>query len=179
MRAATSAGCDNGMRQQGWQMTLPTDKGAVLMVATIDVGCCDWGDSKMVRLLMEEKAAGCSDRGEGGGSVQQQGHLRFRRGGEEDDGQRLGREAAVERSSTSTVRERGERPPMERKETNLPIMCSGSAGQLLRKERATAEEDAGEAIAATAGAIDSDGCGRGKKKQRRLMLLLQHLSLLL
>ncbi|RWW44123.1 hypothetical protein BHE74_00050145 [Ensete ventricosum] len=67
-----AVGCDNGMRQQGWQMTLPTDKGAVLMVATIDAGCCDWGDSKMVRLLMEEKAAGCNDRGEGGGSVQQQ-----------------------------------------------------------------------------------------------------------
>ncbi|RRT75131.1 hypothetical protein B296_00002387 [Ensete ventricosum] len=81
------------------------------------------------------------------------GHLRFHRGGEEDDGRQLGKEAVVERSSTYTARERGERPPMERKETNLPTMCSGT------------------------GAIGSDGCGRGKKKHRRLMLLLQHLSL--
>ncbi|RWV95232.1 hypothetical protein GW17_00042153 [Ensete ventricosum] len=40
-----------------------------LMVAAIDAGCCDWGDGKKVRLLMEEKAAGCSSRGEGGGIV--------------------------------------------------------------------------------------------------------------
>ncbi|RWV94437.1 hypothetical protein BHE74_00041196 [Ensete ventricosum] len=57
------------MRQRGRQMTLPTEKGATLMVAAIDAGCCDWGDGKMVQLLMEERAAGCSDRG-GGGSVQ-------------------------------------------------------------------------------------------------------------
>ncbi|RWW46099.1 hypothetical protein BHE74_00047995 [Ensete ventricosum] len=62
------------------------------------------------------------------------GHLRFRRGGEEDDGRRLGKEEAMERRSTSTARERGERPPMERKETNLLTMCTRSAGQLLRKE---------------------------------------------
>ncbi|RZS03636.1 hypothetical protein BHM03_00033832 [Ensete ventricosum] len=70
MRAATSAGCSSRMRQRGRQMTLPTEKGATLMVAAIDAGCCDWGDGKMVQLLMEEKAAGCSGRGEGGGSVQ-------------------------------------------------------------------------------------------------------------
>ncbi|RWW52077.1 hypothetical protein BHE74_00041529, partial [Ensete ventricosum] len=70
MRAATLAGCDSGMRQQGWQMTLSTKKGAALMMAAIDAGCCDWGDDKMVRLLMEEKVIGCSNMGEGGGSVQ-------------------------------------------------------------------------------------------------------------
>ncbi|RZS20271.1 hypothetical protein BHM03_00052771 [Ensete ventricosum] len=32
----------------------------------------------------------------------------------------------------------------------------------------------GEAIAAAVGAIGNGGCGRGKKKQRRTMLLLQH-----
>ncbi|RZS16730.1 hypothetical protein BHM03_00048757 [Ensete ventricosum] len=70
MRAAALAGCDSGMRQQGWQMTLSTKKGAALMMAAIDDGCCDWGDDKMVRLLMEEKVIGCSNMGEGGGSVQ-------------------------------------------------------------------------------------------------------------
>ncbi|RWV81340.1 hypothetical protein GW17_00057249 [Ensete ventricosum] len=70
MRAAASAGCGSRMRQRGRQMTLSTEKGATLMVAAIDAGCCDWGDGKMVQLLMEEKAAGCSGRGEGGGSVQ-------------------------------------------------------------------------------------------------------------
>ncbi|RRT72258.1 hypothetical protein B296_00003033 [Ensete ventricosum] len=85
------------------------------------------------------------------------------------------------------------------------------AGQLLRKERATTEEAAVEAIAIAVGAIGNGGCGRitataegrrnkggrccfsstyhrnkglrskhdcgrGKKKQRRPMLLLQHLS---
>ncbi|RWW20772.1 hypothetical protein GW17_00015093 [Ensete ventricosum] len=58
------------MRQRGWQMTLPTEKGAALMVAAIDAGCCDWGDGKMVRLLMEEKAVGCNGKGGGGGNVQ-------------------------------------------------------------------------------------------------------------
>ncbi|RRT54424.1 hypothetical protein B296_00030532 [Ensete ventricosum] len=81
-------------------------------------------------------------------------------GGEEDDGRWLGREAVVERSTASMARETWERPPMERKETNLPTMCSESAGQLLRKERATAKEDVGEAIVAAVGAIGSDGCDR-------------------
>ncbi|RZS07207.1 hypothetical protein BHM03_00038000 [Ensete ventricosum] len=62
MRAATSAGCGSGMRQWGRQMMLSTKKGAALMVAAIDTGCCDWGDDKMVRLLMEEKAAGRNGR---------------------------------------------------------------------------------------------------------------------
>ncbi|RWW23547.1 hypothetical protein BHE74_00028018 [Ensete ventricosum] len=68
--AAWAAGADessdiSGMRQRGWQMTLPTEKGVALMVVAIDASCCDWGDGKMVRLLMEEKVAGCSNRGEG------------------------------------------------------------------------------------------------------------------
>ncbi|RZS00964.1 hypothetical protein BHM03_00030755 [Ensete ventricosum] len=58
------------MRQRGWQMMLSTEKGGALMVAAIDDGWYDWGDDKMVHLLMEEKAVGCSGRGEGGGSVQ-------------------------------------------------------------------------------------------------------------
>ncbi|RZR88667.1 hypothetical protein BHM03_00016280 [Ensete ventricosum] len=118
--AAWAAGADessdiSGMRQRGWQMTLPTEKGVALMVVAIDASCCDWGDGKMVRLLMEEKVAGCSNRGEG--------------------------------------------------------------VSIQRWEQATIEEDVGEAIATAAGAIGSDDCGRGKKKQRRLMLLLQRLSL--
>ncbi|RWW37186.1 hypothetical protein BHE74_00057741 [Ensete ventricosum] len=88
----------SGMRQWGRQMMLPIEKGEMLMVVVIDAGCYDWGDDKM-------------------------GHLRFRRGEEEDDGRRLGREAAVERSNMSTAREIEERPPMEKKETNLPTMC--------------------------------------------------------
>ncbi|RZR94067.1 hypothetical protein BHM03_00022685 [Ensete ventricosum] len=55
--------------------------------------------------------------------------MRFHRGGEEDDARQLGREVAVERSNTSTMRETGERPLMERKEMNLSTMCSGRAMQ--------------------------------------------------
>ncbi|RWV87160.1 hypothetical protein GW17_00050877, partial [Ensete ventricosum] len=105
-------------------------------------GCYDWGDDKMVRLLMEKKKRpqdAATGEKEATSSIgwqqwlatgadrydrrQCKGHLRFRRGEEEDDGRRLGREADVERSNTSTTREIEERPPMERKETNLPTMC--------------------------------------------------------
>ncbi|RWW70210.1 hypothetical protein BHE74_00022121 [Ensete ventricosum] len=131
------------LRLPGLRMMLPIEKGEMLMVAAIDAGCYDWGDDKMVRLLMEEKKrshdAATGEKEEAMSSIRWQqwlatgadrydrrqckGHLRFRRGEEEDDGRRLGREAAVERSNTSTVREIEERPPMERKETNLPTMC--------------------------------------------------------
>ncbi|RRT52895.1 hypothetical protein B296_00025055 [Ensete ventricosum] len=69
------------------------------------------------------------------------------KGGEEDDDRRLGREATMERSSTSTVRESGERPPMERKEMNLPTMCSEKTVQKLTPttvEAATTLPCAGE-----------------------------------
>ncbi|RRT72261.1 hypothetical protein B296_00003034 [Ensete ventricosum] len=117
------------MRKWGRQMMLPIEKGEMLMVVVIDAGCYDWGDDKMVRLLMEEKKrpqdAATGEKEEAMSSIGWQQWLATGadRGEEEDDGRRLGREAAVERSNTSTAREIEERPPMEKKETNLPTMC--------------------------------------------------------
>ncbi|RRT81946.1 hypothetical protein B296_00001291 [Ensete ventricosum] len=120
--AAWAVGADessdiSGMRQRGWQMTLPTEKGLALMVVAIDAGYCDLGDDKMVWLLMEEKAAGCSDKGEGGGNIQRRRRLRQREEETEeadaaapapiaaarvwDRGQRRCCEAAVEEATTS------------------------------------------------------------------------------
>ncbi|RWV88502.1 hypothetical protein GW17_00049402, partial [Ensete ventricosum] len=93
------------------------------MLAVITEG---WPQEKHSRGQQDE-AAGMAD--DAADKERSDGHLRFHRGGEEDDARQLGREVAVERSNTSTMRETGERPPMERKEMNLSTMCSGRAVQ--------------------------------------------------